>query len=76
MGSTLEEAAIKRVMNKKAVIFGSYGWSGGAVKRITKIVEPVKWDIVDVISFQGGPTDEDLQTAVECGKWFAELIAG
>jgi flavorubredoxin len=76
MASTLEEAAIKRVMNKKAIIFGSYGWSGGAVKRVKSIVEPVKWDIVDIISFQGQPTDEDLQNAIDCGKRFAESLEG
>jgi len=28
----LNHAAIKRIMNKKAAMFGSYGWSGGAVR--------------------------------------------
>ena len=75
MASKLEEAAIKRVMGKKTVVFGSHGWSGGALKRIKEIIDPVKWDIVDTIQFNGGPTEADLDAAVECGKKFAESLA-
>ena len=74
MQSALREAAIKRVMNKKAAIFGSFGWSGGAEKTIRSIVEPLNWEIVSTFSFQGGPTDEDLRKALAFGESFAESL--
>ena len=72
MALVLEEAAIKRVMNKKAAYFGSYGWSGGALKGVKSIVEPLKWDIRDTLEFQGAATEELLDKGEEFGKRFAE----
>jgi flavorubredoxin len=74
MQSALEEAGIKRVMNKKAAIFGSYSWSGGAEKKIRSIIEPLKWNVTDTFIFRGGPTDEDLKNALVFGKEFAEAL--
>ena len=74
MQSALEEAGIKRVVNKKAAIFGSYGWSGGAEKKIRSIIEPLKWEVTDTFVFRGGPTDEDLKYALEFGKKFAASL--
>ncbi len=74
MQSALEEAGIKRVINKKAAIFGSYGWSGGAEKKIRSIIEPLKWDVTGTFIFRGGPTDEDLKNALEFGRDFAASL--
>ena len=74
MQSTLEEAAIKRVTGKRAAIFGSYGWSGGAEKKIRKIIEPLKWEVADTFIFRGGPTDDDLKAALEFGSTFANSL--
>ena len=74
MSLALEEASIKRVVNKKVGYFGSYGWSGGALRQIKKLVEPIKWDIVDTLEFAGGPTDEELQKAFEFGARFARGV--
>jgi anaerobic nitric oxide reductase flavorubredoxin len=74
MAEVLHMAAHKRIINKKAAYFGSYGWSGGALKDVKKIVEPLKWEIVDSFEFIGSPTKEDMETAREFGRKFAELI--
>lgn len=74
MAQVLEMAALKRIMNKKAAYFGSYGWSGGALKNLSAIVEPVKWELVDSFEFVGKPTDEELRKGEEFGARFAELI--
>ena len=74
MQSALQEAGIKNVVNKKAAIFGSYGWSGGAEKRIRSIVEPLKWDVTGTFIFRGGPTNEDLKNALVFGREFAESL--
>jgi len=69
-------AALKRIMNKQAVMFGSFGWSGGALKRIKEIVEPLKWTLSDTFEFAGGPTPEDLKNAEKFGTEFAKTIKG
>lgn len=55
-------------------MFGSYGWSGGALRRLKQIVEPVKWELVDSFEFVGKPTEEDLKKGEEFGARFAEVI--
>ncbi len=74
MAQVLEMAALKRVLNKKIAYFGSYGWSGGALKHLKKIIEPVRWEMVDSLEFVGKPTDEDLKKGEEFGASFAEII--
>ncbi len=71
VGQVLEMAALKRIMNKKAAVFGSYGWSGGALKKIKSIIEPLKWDLTETFEFPGGPTAADLEKAKEFGARFA-----
>jgi anaerobic nitric oxide reductase flavorubredoxin len=71
----LELAALKRMMNKKALFFGSYGWSGGAFKEFKRVVEPLKWEIVDSFEFPGGPSEEKLKKGEEIGRNFAKLVA-
>jgi flavorubredoxin len=70
----LNHAAVKRILNKKAVMFGSYGWSGGALRNIKQIIEPIKWELEDSFEFHGSPTKEDLDRARSFGKKFAEQI--
>lgn len=74
MAEVLNMAAHKRVRNKKAAYFGSYGWSGGALKGVKTIVEPLKWEIVDSFEFIGSPTKEDIVTAKDFGRKFARLM--
>ena len=70
----LNHAAVKRIINKKAVMFGSYGWSGGALRNIKQIIEPIKWELEDSFEFNGSPTKEDLDKARTFGEKFAERI--
>jgi anaerobic nitric oxide reductase flavorubredoxin len=74
MAQVLEMAVVKRIVNKKAAMFGSFGWSGGAVKKCKSIVEPLKWDWMDTFEFQGGPDKADLKKGEQFGRRFAELV--
>ncbi len=74
VAQALEMAALKRIQNKKAAMFGSYGWGGGALKHLQRIVEPVGWDIVDSFEFTGSPTEQELQQGMEFGIRFAEEV--
>ncbi len=74
MADVLNHAALKRVMNKKAVTFGSFGWSGGAVRNVKQIVEPLKWELLESFEFPGAPTLEEVRKGRELGERFARLI--
>ena len=70
----LRMAAHKNIKNKKSAYFGSFGWSGGAKRGLEKIIEPLKWDLVDIFEFRGYPKKEDLEKGEEFGRKFAESI--
>lgn len=74
MADVLNMAAHKRVKNKKAAYFGSYGWSGGALRDLKKIVEPLNWELVNVLEFIGGPKDTQLRQAEQFGEKFAQAL--
>ena len=74
VAQALDMAALKRVVNKKAAIFGSYGWSKGGMAAFQKLVEPLKWDVTDILEFRGGPTKELLKKGEEFGERFAAVV--
>lgn len=70
----LDIAIHKGLRNRKAAFFGSYGWVGGAVKNLERIIEPAQWNLIDSLEFVGGPTKENLRKGEEFGAKFAEII--
>ncbi len=74
MTELLHMAARKRIRNKTAAYFGGHGWSGGALRELSKIVEPLKWRIVDTLEYVGTPKDMDLKKAEEFGERFARQL--
>lgn len=76
MAQVIEMAEVKRIRNRKAAMFGSYGWSGGALRHLKKLIEPLNWELLDSLEFNGHPTDEDLRRGEEFGARFARAIKG
>ena len=74
VAQAIEIAALKRIVNKKAAIFGSYGWSKGGMAAFRKLVEPLKWDITDTLEFRGSPTALQLKQGEELGERFAAVV--
>ncbi len=74
VAEVLSMAAHKHIRNKKAAFFGSYGWSGGALRDVKKIIEPLKWELVDTLEFVGSPSEEELRKGKEFGIRFAKSI--
>lgn len=64
----------KHILNRQAAYFGSYGWSGGALKTTQQILEPLQWHWQDTFAFQGGPRQEDLKRGEAFGRSFAEAL--
>jgi len=62
-------------VNKIAAAFGSYGWSGEAVKYINQEFEAMKFEIVDPgIRVQYVPTPDDLQKCFQLGAKVGQLV--
>ncbi len=74
MADVLNMAVRKRIKNKIAGYFGSYGWSGGALREMNRIIEPLKWNLVDTFEFVGSPKEEDVKRGEEFGSKFAEIV--
>lgn len=74
LANVLNMAALKHIHNKKAAYFGSYGWSGGAIRGLKNIIEPLKWNLMDTLEFTGCPTEKDLKSAEEFGEKFAQFV--
>jgi flavorubredoxin len=56
--------------NKKiAAAFGSYGWSGEAVKLINKELEEMKFDLIDPgLKIQFVPDSQGIEAASQLGQ--------
>jgi flavorubredoxin len=74
MQQVLEKAALKGVKHKKAIYFGSYGWSKGAYKKTLGMTESLDWQFMDGFEFAGGVTPDGFRTGYELGKKFAESV--
>jgi flavorubredoxin len=60
---------------KKAVAFGSYGWSGESIKFITKELNSAGLEVInDGIKVLWSPDDTEIERCKEYGKKLVELI--
>ncbi len=74
MAHLLDSVARKRMTNKSALRYGSYGWSGGAQKEFDALAERLHWTQAPAIEFRGSPTAEHLQQAEEAAAAFSRSI--
>ncbi len=75
MADTLTYVKGLRPRKKVGVAFGSYGWSGEAVKHLLKFLEDIKAEVVsEGLKVQYVPTHEDLKTCAELGRKLAQTI--
>ena len=79
MKKLFEEAAAKNINLKRKVgaTFGSYGWSGEAVKLINKELEAMKFDVIDPgLRIQYVPDKEALEACHELGRKIGKAVNG
>jgi len=58
-----------RPTNKVGAAFGSFGWSGEAVKLLNKAMEEMKFDIADAgFRVKYVPEEDDLKKCIELGR--------
>jgi flavorubredoxin len=61
-----------RPMEKIFGLFGSYGWGGGAIKEMRKLLEQGKFEIWEKeLPVQYVPDQEELKNAIQFGRDFA-----
>jgi len=61
--------------NKIGAAFGSYGWSGEAVKLINKEMEAMKFDVIDPgVRIQYVPEEKGMKACYELGKKIADAL--
>jgi anaerobic nitric oxide reductase flavorubredoxin len=63
----------KKFSNRYAGVFGSFGWSGEATRKVSAELTALGFELVEKpLLFQGSPTDEDVEKARHLGKEVAE----
>jgi flavorubredoxin len=67
-------AVLKQVKKRQTAMFGSYGWSKGALAQIKRLIEPAGWNLGAEFEFPGGPTREQLAQGGEFGAAFARSV--
>ena len=66
-----------RPTGKIGAAFGSFGWSGEAVKHMNNFMEQMKFDIVDPgIKVKNVPTHENFQVCFDLGVKVARAVKG
>jgi len=70
----LRMALLKHVKNRTWAMFGSYGWSKGALEQLKHLLEPSGWKLTNAFEFAGGASSEVLKQAEEFGRNFAQTL--
>jgi flavorubredoxin len=71
----VNEVQGKRVPVNKVALFGTYGWGGGGVKKLQKMFEEMKFEILEpVIRVKAKPTEDEAQQIITLAKNIAEQI--
>ncbi len=74
VAQVIDMAGLKRIVNKKAAIFGSYGWSKGGMAAFQKLADPLKWEVTEILEFRGSPDAALLRKGEELGERFAAAV--
>lgn len=70
----LEEKGLR---NRSLGIFGSFGWTGGAVKDLKSFAEKIAWNLVEpVVEAKCAPDGHQLDECVALGKNMAGVLFG
>jgi flavorubredoxin len=65
----------KGLKNRIVGIFGSYGWSGGAIKELTDFIGRMQWPLMEpVIEVNCAPTEEALNNCTRLGMNIANAL--
>ena len=63
------------IRGKVAAVFGSYGWGGGAVKKVKTRLQEGGFEVIDTLEIRGPPKPEHIEKAFALGKAIADTIS-
>jgi flavorubredoxin len=67
----------KKLKDRVAGIYGSYGWGGGSAQEIEDTAETLNWNLVSSpVEFNGDPSEDQLENGFALGRETAESIEG
>ncbi len=64
----------KKIINKKVLRVGNFGWSGGAKREYEALTEKLKWDHLEAYEWKGVLSDEDLEALKAKAKELADIV--
>jgi flavorubredoxin len=68
---------VLNMSGKPASVFGSYGWSGEAIKTVQDILTSMRIKVSpEPIKVRMAPSEQDLKACVDFGKKFGEIAGG
>ncbi len=74
MAWVIDMFARKKVIKKKVLRFGSFGWSGGAQKELQQLTSRLQWDFMEPLEWQGAPDDKVLAAAEKAASDLAASL--
>lgn len=75
VAAILEEIKGLKFKNKKAAAFGSYGWSGEAIKILSERLSSSGFEVVnDGLRLTWAPDEESMQSCRDYGESFAKSV--
>ncbi|MFZ5428241.1 MAG: FprA family A-type flavoprotein [Thermodesulfobacteriota bacterium] len=60
--------------NKVAAAFGSYGWSGEALKHVSESLAAMHFEVIEGVRAKNRPSHEQLKACVELGRTVAKAL--
>lgn len=76
MKQVLDALKNRMISGRVFGLFGSYTWSGGALKELQGFAASCNWKSIDpVIEAKGAPSESDLEKCRELGRNLAEELA-
>jgi flavorubredoxin len=77
MGDFLTYMSGLRPKGKVFGLFGSHGWGGGAIKEMRRVLEKERFEVWEKeLPVQYVPDPEELRSAIQFGKEFANKVLG
>ncbi len=75
MRNLVELVEEKGLKNRRLGLFGTYGWSGGAIKRLREFAQNLSWEIVEpVMEVKCSAGPGELEQCVQLGRKMAETL--
>ncbi len=75
MGDLIRFLGNETIKSRVSGLFGSYGWSGGAVKELREFVTTMKWELVEpVVESKGAATEDIINDCILLGKKVASKL--